>query len=82
MSDVADSQMMSDNLTDFDVVKTTTDKLEDTLRGWSEPWKIYEVVFTGGRDWVVIATCEWDSLEAKCDGYGTDPSTPVDAGTP
>jgi hypothetical protein len=56
---------LSDNLIGWDVIKTTTDKLSEMLNGWSEPWRVHTIQFMGGRDWVLIATCEFDSHEAK-----------------
>jgi hypothetical protein len=65
-------KMLSDNLYEYEVVKTTTDKLEEALNGFAEPWGIREIVHIGGRDWVVVAVVQWDSLAEKCDGYGED----------
>jgi hypothetical protein len=64
--------MLSDSLTDYWVIRTTTDKLSETLNGYSRAWKIQQITHTGGRDWVVIAACEWESLLDKCEAHGED----------
>ena len=45
----------------YSVVRTTTDKLEEVLNGFSEGWEVEQITHTGGRDWVVIAAHEFDS---------------------
>jgi hypothetical protein len=37
---------------EWDVIRTTTDKLSETLNDLA--WDVHQIEFTGGRDWVVI----------------------------
>lgn len=69
------AEMLSDNLVDYDVTKTTTDKLQDLLNGYSDPWAVRQIEYLGGRDWLVIAVHTWDTLVDKCNAYGEDIET-------
>ena len=36
----------------WDVIRTTTDKLSETLNDLA--WSVHQIQYVGGRDWVVI----------------------------
>lgn len=72
MANIGPGEMTSDNLDMYDVIRTTADKLEFMLNGYSEPWRVREIKHVGGRDWVIVAMVTWDSLEEKCDAMGED----------
>lgn len=51
--------------TQFDVLKCTTQQLQDMLNGYSDGWDIRMIEFVGGRDWVIIATYEHEDAESR-----------------
>jgi hypothetical protein len=59
-------------VTQFDVVRTTTDKLEDLLNGYGPGWDIVQITHTGGRDWVVFAVFEHDDVGQKDEALNDD----------
>lgn len=54
-----------DSLTTYHVAKTTTQQLQDLLNGYNEGWVVTLIQFTGGRDWVVVAKYQWNSIEER-----------------
>lgn len=52
-------------VTQFDVLKCTTQQLEDMLNGYSDGWDIRQIQYVGGRDWVVITTFTHEDAESK-----------------
>lgn len=47
-------------LIQYDVKRTTTDKLEEVLNAY-DGWDVMQITHVGGRDWLVIAKYEWES---------------------
>lgn len=56
---------------DWDVIRTTTDKLKDELNDLA--WDIHQIQYIGGRDWVIICRDEnsdpvWHDPDATYSG--------------
>lgn len=59
-------------LVQYDVKRTTTDKLEEILNAYSEGWTVHRIQHVGGRDWVVVAVTEYASVEERDESWGPE----------
>lgn len=55
----------NDAIDGYYVARTTTDKLAEMLNGFSSGWNVIQITHTGGRDWVIIATQEFEDYTAR-----------------